>query len=160
MLFIYVNEKSEITSVKNGIDISSEEMIIPFNKLQGIGRTELVKMLKSIDPETECSIKSTKDVVMGQLMVAAASHSIENVKPVNNAPVSRRAQTTNKDRCFDLFDGYDMDSKVSVAEATDAAMELCGMAPDDFRGRRVIQTYQSYYRAAVRDGSRVVPAKN
>lgn len=159
MLFIYVNENSEITSVKNGIDINSTDMIVPFNKLQGIGRTELVKMLKSIQPDTECSIKSTKDLVMGQLMVAAASHTIDNVKAVNVAPVSRRTQSTNKDRCFDLFDTFDMDSKVSVAEATDAAMELCGMAPDDFRGRRVVQTYQSYYRAALRDGSRVRPAK-
>lgn len=159
MLYIYVNENSEIVSVKNGIDITSPEMIIPFNKLQGIGRTELVKMLKSIDPETECSIKSTKDVVMGQLMVAAASHQIDNVKPQVAAPVSRRSNTTNKDRCFDLFDTFDMDSKQSIAEATDAAMELCGMAPDDFRGRRVIQTYQSYYRAALRDGTRTRPAK-
>lgn len=160
MLFIYVNENSEITSVKNGIDINSTDMIVPFNKLQGIGRTELVKMLKSIQPDTECSIKSTKDLVMGQLMVAAASHTIDNVKAVNVAPVSRRTQSTNKDRCFDLFDTFDMDSKVSVAEATDAAMELCGMAPDDFRGRRVVQTYQSYYRAALRDGSRVRPTKD
>lgn len=159
MLFIYVNENSEITAVKNGIDVNATDMIIPFNKLQGIGRTELVKMLKSIDPETECSIKSTKDVVMGQLMVAAASQAIVNVRPANTAPVSRRNQSTNKDRCFDLFDQYDMDNKIQVAEATDAAMELCGMEPGDFRGRRVIQTYQSYYRAALRDGTRVRPAK-
>lgn len=159
MLFIYVNEKSEITSVKNGIDVNTTDMIIPFNKLEGIGRTELVKMLKSIDPETECSIKSTKDVVMGQLMIAAASQAIDNVRPVV-APVSRRSQSTNKDRCFDLFDQYDMDNKTQVAEATDAAMELCGMEPGDFRGRRVIQTYQSYYRAALRDGTRQLPAKN
>lgn len=153
MLYVYVNENCELTGIKNGIDTTSTDMIVPFPMLRAFGRPELLKMLKSLEPETTLSVASPKETVMGQLMVAAASQVIEPIR-ASQPPTSRRSQSTNKDRCFVLFDEYNIENKSETLEATNKGMELCGMAEDDFRGRRVIQTYLSYYRTALRDGLR------
>lgn len=156
--YVYITSAFSVESVMDGLttDDTMASMIVQQNALQHFERNQLLKMIKSLNDETTCTIKDSKEVMMKALFDELNQLEVQHVavKQKSSTGCTRKTSTgpSTKDTCYTVFKDYNLldkeDSKLALADA----MKACEMADDDIKAKRVVQSYMSYYRNDVKSG--------
>ena len=161
-LFVRLTSAFSVEGVQNGLGIvegAFGTMYIDKTVLKEFQNAQLVKMIKSLDSESSVSHKDAKDVLVPTLYKLIESLDVDEVvapKKTRQSSGTRTPRENNgpstKNTCYEVFKDYNLADKDESKAALTDAMKACGMEEDDVKGKRVVQSYMSYYRADVKSG--------
>lgn len=121
------------------------EMVVRRDALEAFGVQQLVAVAKSMNSELKVNSKQSKDSILAAIDNELLTFPIE----VITASAKRESAGTGrvggiKQICFDAFDKIDMADKATARATIDALVEEHGI------DKRVVQSYASNYRKALK----------
>lgn len=149
---LYITSAFSVSSVKTGFtqdDVA--EIAVKVSALEAFATNQLAKMIKSLDSDSSASHKDSKDKLLPMLVKLINELDVEEVKVATSQARAPRAPKessgpSRKTTCYTVFEKFNLFDKDSSKVALAEAMNACGMEEDDVKGKRVIQSYMSYYR--------------
>ena len=158
--YVYLTSAFSVEGIKDGLSMDGMMSCIVVEKgaLKEFQNAQLVKMIKSLDDESTVTHKDSKDVLVPALYKALESLEVEHVEVKKARAASTGGSTrkssgpSTKDTCYEVFKAYNLADKDESKAALSDAMKACGMEADDTKGKRVVQSYMSYYRNDVKSG--------
>lgn len=158
-LYVYATSAFSVVAVADGLssDIMGD-IIVAKEMLKDLANPQIVRMIKSLDEESELSVKVTdsKDSLVPQLFKLLDSLDVETVAKASRSRSTsgprKSSGSGTKATCYTIFADYNLADKDESKVALLEAMKACEMSDDDVKGRRVVQSYMSYYRKDVKNG--------